>query len=355
MKKINIQDWKEFKIEEIFSINPTKNHKIINKDLMHEDGINPVVVNSSYNNGIGGYTNYEITELGNVITFSDTTNADSIFYQENNFVGYSHMQVLKPIKYNEKWSKECLIFFTTVFKKKAKLMNFDYVNKFTRDDALKIIVKLPVDINGEPDWEYMERYVKQIYTRERESLDHVTTYVKKSKLHKVDIMKWKKFNLYDEYLFDIDSGTKLDKVKMTMISPKVNFIGRSNFNNGITEQVDLIKGIKPYESGNLTLSLGGAYLGSCFIQKEPFYTSQNVIVLIPKLIMSEYCKKFIATMIFKESQTYYKAFENELNRHIKRNFSIYLPVKSDNSPDWEYMEAYMMKLENQIKEIINKG
>ena len=54
MKKINIQDWKEFKIEEIFSINPTKNHKIINKDLMHEDGINPVVVNSSYNNGIGG-------------------------------------------------------------------------------------------------------------------------------------------------------------------------------------------------------------------------------------------------------------------------------------------------------------
>lgn len=170
MKKINIQDWKGFKIEDIFSINPTKNHKITNKDLMHEDGINPVVVNSSYNNGIGGYTNYKITELGNVITFSDTTNADSIFYQENNFVGYSHVQVLKPIKYNEKWSKECLIFFTAVFKKKAKLMNFDYVNKFTRDDALKIIVKLPVDINGEPDWEYMERYVKQIYTREREKV-----------------------------------------------------------------------------------------------------------------------------------------------------------------------------------------
>lgn len=168
MKKINIQDWKEFKIGELFSINPTKNHKVTNKDLMHEDGINPVVVNSSYNNGIGGYTNHEITEPGNVITFSDTTNADSIFYQENDFVGYSHVQVLKPIKYNEKWSKECLIFFTAVFKKKAKLMNFDYVNKFTREDASKIIVKLPIDVNGEPDWEYMERYVKLLYARERE-------------------------------------------------------------------------------------------------------------------------------------------------------------------------------------------
>jgi putative S-cspCI len=139
---------------------------------------------------------------------------------------------------------------------------------------------------------------------------------------------------------------------MTAISPKVNFIGRSNFNNGITEKVDLIKGIEPYEAGNLTLSLGGAYLGSCFVQKEPFYTSQNVVVLIPKLRMSEYCKKFIATMVFKESQTYYKAFENELNRHIKSDFSIYLPVKTDNSPDWEYMETYMRNLEKTLKNMI---
>ena len=32
----------------------------------------------------------------------------------------------------------------------------------------------------------------------------------------------------------------------------------------------------------MTLSLGGEYLGSCFIQPDVFYTSQNVVVLIPK-------------------------------------------------------------------------
>jgi len=52
--------------------------------------------------------------------------------------------------------------------KKAKLMNFDYVNKFTRDDALKITIKLPVISTGEPDWKYMETYIKRLYTRERE-------------------------------------------------------------------------------------------------------------------------------------------------------------------------------------------
>lgn len=57
--------------------------------------------------------------------------------------------------------------------------------------------------------------------------------------------------------------------------PKISFVGRSNFNNGITQKVNEIQGLTPYDSGCLTLALGG-YLGSCFIQEEPFYTSQNV-------------------------------------------------------------------------------
>lgn len=168
MNKIDITDWKEFNMSELFDINPTKYHRLINKDLMQDDGKNPVVVNSSYNNGIGGYTNHDITEKGNVITFSDTTNSDSIFYQPNDFVGYSHVQVLKATKYKEKWNRESLIFFTSVFKKKASLMNYDYVNKFTRTDALKLKIKLPITSSGEPDFEYMENFIKQLETRERE-------------------------------------------------------------------------------------------------------------------------------------------------------------------------------------------
>ena len=66
--------------------------------------------------------------------------------------------------------------------------------------------------------------------------------------------------------------------------PAINFVGRSNFNNGITQKVNEIHGLKPFDSGCLTLALWGAYLGSCFIQEEPFYTSQNVVVLIPPAI-----------------------------------------------------------------------
>lgn len=347
MNKIDITSWKEFDMNELFDINPTKYHKLTNKDLMHEDGINPVIVNSSYNNGVGGYTNCDITEEGNVITFSDTTTSDSIFYQPNDFVGYSHVQVLKPIKYKEEWTRESLLFFMSIFKKKSSLMNYDYVNKFTRADALKLKIKLPITTNGKPDFKYMENFIKRLETRERESTSDVSRHLNKSKGSKISIEKWKRFNLYDKNLFQIFAGTKLDKKNMTTISPKINFVGRSNLNNGVSEKVDLIYGLEPYKKGDLTLALGGHYLGSCFIQRDSFYTSQNVIVLRPYKNLTFNCKIFLATMIFKESQSYYKAFEDELNRHIMKDFSILLPIDKNGIPDWQYMDSYIAKIKSE--------
>ena len=130
----------------------------------------------------------------------------------------------------------------------------------------------------------------------------------------MNISKWKPFHLYD--IFEIDSGTKMDKVAMKFDNPTINFVGRSGINNGVTAVVDEVDGFKPYEAGNLTLALGGAYLGSCFVQEKSFYTSQNVIVLIPKCDMSMNAKHFICSVIFKEGNMHYKAFIDELNRTI---------------------------------------
>lgn len=162
---------------------------------------------------------------------------------------------------------------------------------------------------------------------------------------KINTNEWRSFHLYD--IFEIDSGTKLDKAKMDTTTPKINFVGRSNFNNGITQKVNEIQGLTPYDSGCLTLALGGAYLGSCFIQEEPFYTSQNVVVLIPKENITFEAKQFIATAIFKESQNNYRAFIKELNAHIKRDFVIKLPANTDGAPDYDCMTSYISKIKKQ--------
>lgn len=132
-------------------------------------------------------------------------------------------------------------------------------------------------------------------------------------------------------------------------APSVNFVGRANANNGVTDYIDRIDGLEPYKAGYMTISLGGEYLGSCFIQDKPFYTSQNVNVLIPKKEMSYYQKQYIATMVFREGRLHYKAFIDELNRHMKTDFTIPLPVKDDESIDWEYMELYMKFIEENGK------
>lgn len=338
MNKIDISSWKEFKIGTLFDIHPTKTYKMINSSLMEENGDNEVIVNSSYNNGIGGYTNQENTEKGNMITFSDTTSPDSIFYHENPFVGYAHVQGMYPIgKYKDEWTKYSYLFFVTIFRTKACGLNYDYVNKFTRESAKDIKIKLPVDFNGNPNFSYMTEYMKNLETRVNSSLTRLES--TKNYKQKYDISKWKIFHLDD--IFIIDSGNKMDKIAMKFDNPTINFVGRSNNNNGVTTCVDKVDGYIPYKAGNLTLALGGAYLGACFVQEKEFYTSQNVVVLIPKQEMSFYSKQFICSIIFKEGQTHYKAFVNELNRHIKTDFTIKLPTNKLGKIDYEYMDKYM--------------
>lgn len=174
MSRIDTANWGNFVIGDLFDIHPTKAYNLSNAMLLEENGVNPVVVNSSYNNGIGGYTNLETTEPGNMITFSDTTSSDAIFYQKNPFVGYAHVQGLFPIgKYKEKWTEMSLLFFVAIFKRKAIDSNYDYVNKFTRDSARKLEIKLPVDSMGEIDFPYMESYMRKTELTVKDKLDAI--------------------------------------------------------------------------------------------------------------------------------------------------------------------------------------
>ena len=144
MKRINISEWKEFKLEEIFDIHPTKSYKYINKDLLNIEGNNRVIGNSAYNNGIIGYSILDNTEEGNIITFSDTTSSEAIFYQKESFIGYSHIQGMYPRQKYNKWNEYSYLYVLTIIKKSVTLLGVDYVNKFTRDMANNIIIKLPI-------------------------------------------------------------------------------------------------------------------------------------------------------------------------------------------------------------------
>lgn len=186
----------------------------------------------------------------------------------------------------------------------------------------------------------------------------------------LNTQKWKTFFLKD--LYQIKMGNGFDKNKMTNDSASVNFVSRISYNNGVDIRVDYIDNIEPYPAGYLTVALGGSYLGSCFVQEEPFYTAQNVAVMEPKVKkMTHNVNLFISSLVRYESKIKYYAFGRELNTHINRDFNIKLPIlyivdgtplvdethefsEEGYVPDWDFMENFMMSLHHKPLTTKNK-
>lgn len=133
-------------------------------------------------------------------------------------------------------------------------------------------------------------------------------------------------------LFKVSYGNKFDFNKMKLATSsdqnRVNFVSRTESNNGVSGSVLPVLGTEPYEQGCITVALGGAILSS-FVQVRSFYTAQNVAILepltpfnLPELIY--YCKAI------EHNRFRYGAFGREANRSLK---TLLVP-SLDSMPDW---------------------
>lgn len=344
--KINTGNWGKFRVGDLFDIHPTKHYNdengkaLSNSQLLDLDGINPVIVNSSYNNGVGGYTNRECTEKGGIITFSDTTTADAIFYQERDFVGYSHVQGMYAFgEYKDKWTLYSMKFFEAVFHSRANDLGYNYVNKFTRELANDITIFLPIDAIGDPDWQYMENYMKSIETKVCNSLSNLQS-TQEMRCIKVDVSTWKNFPIGQ--LFKVVKGSRLTKANMKEGS--IRYIGASSFENGITQYISNAEHI--HKGNTLTVCYNGSDIGRTFYQNEPFWATDDVNVLYPKFEINENIALFIAPIIKAVGGTH--EYDDKWKKEDMEKENILLPCTTSGAPDFEYMEKYIQNLKSDI-------
>ncbi|HCT4928558.1 TPA: restriction endonuclease subunit S [Morganella morganii] len=131
-------------------------------------------------------------------------------------------------------------------------------------------------------------------------------------------------------IFEVTYGTKFDMNKMTKNDDsKIVFVSRSSKNNGIVGYVDKVKGVEPLEPGLITVTLGGTYVLSSFLQEKVFYTGQNVAVLKSKIELTKGQKLFYCLCISK-NRFRYSAFGREANRTLK---DLLVPEPND-IPKW---------------------
>ena len=334
MKKIDTTYWKEFRVGDLFEIHPTKAYKLINVQLFN-GGETPVVVNSAYNNGIGGFSTLLATEKGNMITFSDTVDANTIFYQERDFIGYPHVQGLYPIgNFSSCWTSYSMKFFASIFRKTAVSKGFDYGNKFRRDLAINILVKLPAK-DDTPDWQYMEEYMRQIEQKTTSSI----TALKKSKYTglKINPTYWKEFQM-KELGFDNFHGRRLTKTDR--IEGNIPFITAGKENQGV---VGKIGNDRTTYQNPITIDM----FGNVFYHKGDYAGDDNIYFFVNNHL-NEFCKLFIvvsAQRLIKSTFEYKDQFRQDNADSLK----ILLPATPSGEPDWHYMEMYMRGVEAIVK------
>ena len=209
---VDTSQWGEFVVGKLFDVHPTKAYKLKNSELLTTSGKNPVVVNSSYNNGVGGYTDQELTESGGILTFSDTTSgADTLFFQKKPFVGYPHVQGMYPKTFQ--LTTNVAKFIIASLRASINKYSWNYTNKLTRTFITSTTIKLPLKPSADPsnysqddiDWDYMETVMSRVTARAKERLASLPQPTDKKKTP-VDTSSWGEFDITT--LFDIINSSK---------------------------------------------------------------------------------------------------------------------------------------------------
>jgi hypothetical protein len=151
--------WGGFKLGDLFEINPTKYYKLKNEEIISEKGNVPLISNSSTDNGVMGFSNLKANNKGNTISCSDTTlGAETMYYQKNDFIGYSHIQHLVP-KF-EPFNRAIASFIISTSRISTS-KKYDYGNKFNREAMNRTKIQLPTQ-NNKPDFHQMQTLISAI-------------------------------------------------------------------------------------------------------------------------------------------------------------------------------------------------
>ena len=147
---ISCLNWVEVKLSDYFDIFPGKYHY----PDEYEQGSTPYYSASNTNNGIAQYIDLSPDFKGNVIVTGKI--GCTAFYVPNDFCATSDVNILSP---RFKMSPYVALFIVTVINY-SEHYKWAYGRQCRTGNSKKIVVKLPCNNEGNPDWEYMENYIK---------------------------------------------------------------------------------------------------------------------------------------------------------------------------------------------------
>ncbi|MBR8462468.1 restriction endonuclease subunit S [Campylobacter sp. faydin G-105] len=348
MYKYNLNDveWGEFKVggkDGIFKVSNSKSYHKTNLTVS-SNGI-PYVTRTSINNGLQDLIvdeNYEKNPKNTISLGAE--NAD-FFFQGIDYVSGNKMYSIG----NNKITREIGLFLVQVFRQSIKECGFGYGKGLTGTRFKNRYIMLPIDENSNPNWLFMEEYIKERENKQRQELKD---YYKNRLLDLV---------IRPEVLTDVEwrafkVGNIFNKLRRGKTTPrqtefgktKYSYIGAKYNDNGVVDFVDI--GTKFKGNAICFVMTGEGSVGKSFYKQEDFVPSNNIYVgYFDKL--NRYNGLFVVSAINKQSERYNYGYIRNENR--LKNEVIILPEDKNGNPNWHFMENFIKNIEQkQIKNIL---
>ena len=331
--------WIDFRLTDFFHLEKGNQN---NMATLSEGNI-PLVSARKCNNGYKQFVSKNNKRLfnGNILTLNNDGDggAGIAFYQPYRMALDSHVTALIPkIKLN----RFHLLFMAMCITKQRGSFGHGHSLNSSRLNSFKYM--LPVTADKQPDWPFMENFMQK---KEQELYENYKSYLKyvmpSQEPERVSIegKKWKAFFMNE--VFDIKSSVRLTKDDMVVGNRP--FIGASDSNNGVTAFVGNTN--NSLDSNVLGVNYNGSVVHSFYHPYEAIFSDDVKRLHFKHYKDDKYAYLFVKQAILQQKSKFEYGYK--FNGERMKRQQILLPITISGEPDYDFMSAYMKRLEYDMQ------
>lgn len=347
--KIDISMWREFRIGDLFDL---QTGNVNSKMVQLEDGENCLYLGATKKrNCVLSRCNYSVglAQKGNCILFI-CDGQGSVGY--TNYIDRDFIATVNIVAgYNSNLNPYVGLFLVTVFD--LERPKYSYGRKWKTHLADTKVLLPALESSGEPDWQYMEDYIKSLPTYSEilsrlscgYELSEIRGSIEARELDANTNARILPFSIGE--LFDVEL-TKGDLKEVSCVEAKdragdeLPLISAGDTDNGFVGYVDKYGDGKasPFPSNIITVDM----FCKAYYQPKPFYAVGHgrINMLLPKFEMNVYRAMYICAVI--NNERYRFSYGRAVYSGVLKDLQISLPVDANGNPDWQYMEDYIKSL-----------
>ena len=148
----------------------------------------------------------------------------------------------------------------------------------------------------------------------------------------IETGSWNAYQIKD--LFRLVRGTRLTQEEM--VPGTLRFVSSTRYHNGVSAHIGNINPDAVHPANTITVCYNGS-IGAAFYQDEPFWASDDIMVLYPRFTMDMYTGLFFCVALSKAGSKY--GYSYKWTKRKMANDTILLP--GTELPDYGYIHDYM--------------